>query len=156
MSFPVCVAVMEALVSLGNLLQDLSSRLAAVEAHLGITPPESSASGTAAAGAGGAAPKKAEVPLAPAVIAFDALIANTLAPFVANASAIGDKAAELVSFSIVFHPLSLRSAGEGLPFRRVNTGVLSPNRLIAGKCRPEGCYRESCDHFRCFALQESG
>src|SRR5262245_39664311 len=87
---------MDALASLGDLLQGLTARLSAVESHLGIVP---TTGGGGGAGAGTQAPKKAQVPLSPSVVAFDALIATQLAPFLAAAAAVGDKAAELVRSS---------------------------------------------------------
>jgi hypothetical protein len=88
---------MESLAPLSSLLEDLSSRLAAIEAHVGL-PSGASTGSSAGAGSGAAAPapKKPAVVLSPSVVAFDELGQTALAPFLAAATAVGDKAAELV------------------------------------------------------------
>lgn len=83
---------MDALTPLSGLLENLAERLAAIEAHLGIVGAAPAASGSAAA----APKKKAEEPLSPVVVAWDALVTQHLTPFSNAAAAIGDKAVDLV------------------------------------------------------------
>jgi hypothetical protein len=83
---------MDALAPLSGLLENLADRLAAIEAHLGIVGATPAASGSSS----GAAKKKVEEPLSPVVLAWDALVSQHLTPFAAAASAIGDKAVDLV------------------------------------------------------------
>jgi hypothetical protein len=86
----------EAFAPLSSLLEDLSTRLAAIESHVGL-PVGGGGGAPAGAGSGAvAAKKKAAAPLAPQVLALDALAAGALAAFLTAASAVGGKAAELV------------------------------------------------------------
>jgi hypothetical protein len=74
---------MDALGPLGAMLAGFRSRLAAVEAKVGIVPP---------ADGGGD-----EDEVAPYVLEFDALLKSKLEPFVASSDKIGNAAAQLVS-----------------------------------------------------------
>ena len=70
--------------SLNTFLESMHTRLVAVEGKLGLPSP-ATAPGIAAAGGGGSA----------ALSAFDALLAEKLAPFVATSSSIGGKVEQL-------------------------------------------------------------
>ena len=75
---------------LSDLLSQFSSRLAAVEANLGL---EGGAAAAAPAAGGAAAPAGDK----PAVVAYDALVAATMPAFKAAADALGPATADLVS-----------------------------------------------------------
>ncbi|KAJ0395682.1 hypothetical protein P43SY_002475 [Pythium insidiosum] len=87
---------MEATKPLGSLLERLASRLARVEAKLGISgqaSPLSSPRASAAVSAPAAAPAE----LAPQIVAYDEYTAQFLPPFVAAGDKIGEDAAKLAA-----------------------------------------------------------
>jgi hypothetical protein len=135
--------VQDTLGPLSSLLEQLSSRLAAVEAHVGIAP---------SAGAGGAtAPRAAVKVVSPVVVAWDAIGSSLLEPFLASANAVGDKAAELVrGRRLPPRPTVFVTAAWAASLRR---GCV---RVLAGCTGEAGVWRQPLAHRAGSGMQASG